>query len=229
MIGVFIMTKRNKILLAAGILAIVLVSAASFTIFRVLQSNKAKTPEFKGFLDGIMPVLTIEELVEKSERLVRIRIDKEISNKDERLVYTTLSESYVLQNTFYEATITYDYSEINDDETIFYKKYGTHEWQMEGDPVFSIGDEFIVFIVKSSEADNYYCALGGPNAIYDVKDSVDGEYLYKRFNEHPVKSYEMIASEKSVLTSTRENPVEYVQKTRIEDLLEAYNNMRDSK
>lgn len=225
------MTKRSKILLAAGILAIVLVSAASFTIFSVLQSNKAKTPEFKGFIEAVLVAeVPFEQMVSDSERLVRIRIDKIIPSTDERLIYTTISESYLKNLTLYEATIIYDYSATsNDEESIFFTQYGTHEWQMEGDPVFSVGDEFIVFIVKSSEADNYYCALGGPNAIYDVKDSADGEYLYKRFNEHPVKSYEMIASEKSVLTSTRENPVEYVQKTRIEDLLEAYNNMRDSK
>lgn len=95
-----------------------------------------------------------------------------------------------------------------------------YEWQKEGDPVYRVGDIFVMFLTKNRPDDDCWEPYSGANSVFDVVETSEEIYLYNSLGGVPCEGIPMTNEEMQVVTSTIENPAKYSKKLTLNNLLQ---------
>ncbi|MCL2052941.1 MAG: hypothetical protein FWG90_00655 [Oscillospiraceae bacterium] len=128
----------------------------------------------------------------------------------------------------YRIRVTYDYlnqKELNIETNLL--KSGSLEWQYEGTPPYLSGQIYVSPIVRFEDED--FCVADSDFlfAVHNINDLDFAYYMPRNMNDNikftNPKYYnldmEMFDKERSVITSTINNPVRYTQKSLLDDLV----------
>lgn len=209
--------KKVKGILCGVLIIVLLVVIVNF----IRQKDKEIViPEFKGFMDASIYVAEFEEIVQGAERLVEVRITK-LLNNDEASKLKGESEYMLVSNTYFEAEILNDYYDsTKKGEKIYIAQEGTYEWQLRGNPMFEVGQKFIMFLVKNNPEDQVWGPFIGGNSIFDVIEENDDIFLFKRFGDIPCESLIITEDNINYLNENKDNPAFYNKKISLSNLLE---------
>jgi hypothetical protein len=136
--------------------------------------------------------------------------------------------------TLYKAKITYDYlNQKNLDIEVYLSKGGNDKMQFEYSPQFVIGQRYISNISWLEEflaSKTNYCGInfyltftvyeinGAEIAYYLFNHLTDGHVMNLSSDKYVNLDLKLMDGEEYVITSAKNNPVRYVQKSTVEDL-----------
>lgn len=161
------MKKKQRFILVTSIL--VLLSTSLIFIGNRYGENSnitnvKKNITLKGDIHAELEVLPFEQSVNKSDLIVEIQILEKLKEINEPT-----------PKTIYRAEIT-DYLNNegkNDSNIINIMQGGNSEWTLNKNKLFSPGEKYILFLVKTIDFDieNTYWILGEETSIYEVNNS----------------------------------------------------------
>lgn len=171
----------------------------------------------------------IETLAETSRpfNFVKIKITEKYSPEDAYAI--TNNELFQNNATLFKAVVTYDFLNEADVETeINLAQSGSEYEQNEGKPLYSVGEEYCVYLFESKEEGWWIASqlcfavhnVGGVSLAYQMSgDNLKLESEYVNLSDYANLNLEMTESEKSVITSTENNPAIYSYKMTEKDLV----------
>lgn len=181
---------------------------------------------FKGFIQADEMIMTFNDIVDSQTTLAEVKILREIKkDKAEKLSgYKNVASEI---STYFEAEVLSNYSNnLILNEKIIIKQVGTCEWQIEGDPLYEVGDALLIVLWKGATYD-FYIPYGGNNGTFYISEDNGEKYINRTtfslsdINIDPVfinKNEKVIYKNKSI-----ENPVHFSQRFKLNDFVEAYN------
>lgn len=206
---------KKKLIIGA---VLVCICVAGIGLYALLRQS---APEFKGFIEADMGEASYDELLNYPLHYVaEVEVLRKLTNQEE-LTIEGVDEGKSRRNTFFEVKIVYDYlSENKLGKRIYLSQFGTEEWQLRGDPIYKVGDCYLMILVKSNPQKGYYGAYSGPNSVFDIEEKNGKKYIYKRFgafSELDNISIQLDNEEKKVYRNGKENPVYCRQKFNLDE------------
>lgn len=194
--------------------------------------NVSFTPVYEnvGFSDmhGTGSVTSYEDLQDYMESYANIsfvgyEITEQYSPDEAALLMG--EDIFIHATTLYKAHIYYDYlNDVPADADIYLAKAGLPEMQFEGNPPYAIGQRLMSAMSGYS---NTHC-VAIPELVYYVYEingvdfayHVDNEETKIGSDEFPNLDMDMSDGERSLITTTSNNPVVFTQKSSAEELAE---------
>lgn len=208
---------KKNIFVLFGVVALIVLGIVSFFL---RNGKQIMIPEFKGFMDASIYIAEFDEIVQGAERLVEVRITR-LLTKDEASNLKGESEYMLVSNTYFEAEILNDYYDSSrQGDKIYIAQEGTYDWQLRGNPMFEVGQKFIMFLVKNDPDDQVWGPYIGGNSIFDMIEENGDVYLFKRFGDIPCESLTITEEDLSYLDFNKDNPAFYNKKITLSNLLD---------
>ena len=91
-----------------------------------------------------------------------------------------------------------------------------YKWK---NPIYTPSSVFVMFLVKNSPDHDCWWAYAGRNGVFDVVESNNNIFLYKRSGHVPGLSLIMNEYEMTAITSYVDNPVRYSGKYELKSFL----------
>ena len=214
------MKKKTIVILICTVAVLICSSVLYFTLFKTPPE-----PKFQGFFDASIRTADFDEVIEMSKRLVELQIIRELDIKEAAEKVGDIQSILLERSTFYEAKILREFNSESFDvkkevETIIFAQFGTHEWQRMYNPLYKVGDKYVVFLSKNYETDKYWGPYNGATSVFDVIETGGETYLYKRSGTVIKDNAAYMSEEESTrITTNPENPTKYEDKITLEDLL----------
>ncbi|MBH1940903.1 hypothetical protein I5677_08375 [Mobilitalea sibirica] len=230
---VLIPKSKKVIFIITSVVAVVLLLVvASYFLPQIVdnETHATSSKKFQGFIEAQEIEVSAQDILKHKTRPVRLKIIRKL-DVDEYDEIKGVGKYDYLSWSYYEALITYDFSKNKTlDESIIISQFGNEEWQMKGDPLLGIDQEYVMFLIQNKKTDGYWGAYLGKESVYDIVKEKDGEFLYKRGIALPIpnneKYYKM--DKKDVVTTNPENPVAYSQKITKTDLVALLKDQKNS-
>ena len=208
---------KKNIFVLFGVVALIVLGIVSFFL---PNGKQIMIPEFKGIMDASIYIAEFDEIVQGAERLVEVRITR-LLTKDEASNLKGESEYMLVSNTYFEAEILNDYYDSSrQGDKIYIAQEGTYDWQLRGNPMFEVGQKFIMFLVKNDPDDQVWGPYIGGNSIFDMIEENGDVYLFKRFGDIPCESLTITEEDLSYLDFNKDNPAFYNKKITLSNLLD---------
>lgn len=211
--------KRKSVCILLGVIVLsVMLGAAGGKPPKTPPKMKEET-KFIEYMETSTYVASFDEISQNSDRAVRLKIMRQLDHDEvEQLncIGSYQKEVYA----YYEAEILEDYrNQDKNGETIILSQDCNFSYQQKGHPVYLPNDQFVMFLANVSVEENVWGAYLGRNSVFDVKNHLGEEYLYKRLGSAPIESEHMEIEESKVVTSYADNPAEYSQKIKLDDFV----------
>ncbi|HOJ11553.1 MAG TPA: hypothetical protein PK733_13310 [Clostridiales bacterium] len=155
-----------------------------FISFIVCSSSEQDT-KLEGYLEGLMPVLSYEDMLQESELIAEVKILKKLSIaeiKKDPAYYNGWDG-----NSFFEALIVEDYKNTQmNGQKIVLKQLGNEKWRYENHPIFSVDEQFLLFLNKASvnnTISSIYYIVGFMDGTFDIEEYESKKYAKNRGRE----------------------------------------------
>ncbi|BBI31510.1 hypothetical protein [Cohnella abietis] len=117
-----------------------------------------------GNIHGLLEVLPFNEMVKKSDKIVKVKINSKLKEINEPSA-----------KTIFEAEVINDiYSKDNDGiRKINIMQAGNSQWSFNNNPLFAPGDVYVLFLKKTVKFDleNTYWLIGEETSVFEQVDS----------------------------------------------------------
>jgi hypothetical protein len=183
--------------------------------------------KFKGFIEAEIEVMTFEELLNNEPAtLAEVKILNELGrNKAKKLKgYQEVNGN---SSTFFEAEVLHNYSDTFElDKKIILVQFGTHEWQLQGDPLYEKGDKLLMVLSKSKIM-NFCGSYGGSNGAFYITEENGEKYINKTiggFTDINIKGVYINENEKELIKKeSKENPIHFTQRFKLKEFVDEFN------